>query len=802
MDYSRKDETYFTNTRRDILGLIPPRSSAQEFIRVLELGCGDGATLHWLKQSGHADETWGIELREDMALRAAGKVDKIWHGDAMIRMDEVPAGSVQGILCLDVLEHLLDPWAMVDALSEKLVPGGWIIASIPNLRRLPVLWNLGVRGRFEYTDSGIMDRTHLRFFTRRSAIALMHRSPLAVDRVTETPHAPNSFSAWWNRLTLGLARDWVTEQYIVRSMKPGILRWILLINLALCNNAPVALAQSMPVGTPYWEDAMRRSQLMGELDSNISFMIRPVDLNLVPGATGVWGYDTLTDPIQPLHNLNLSATIALGRWNLPLQWQTMPILMQTRFNEHHPYGWSDGPMIPAKGLQTYLSGGVYARLGVLEVQYRPEWVAARNEDFSTPQYRENGIDNPERMGTKPYQRYHTGQSFVKLRWGPISAGWSNENIWWGPGTKNALLMSNNAPGFSHGTLHTNRPLKTPLGTFEGQMVFGNLQYSGFYPYGINPVVFVGTSSQSTPTLIPNSSRGTGTHSYLNAMQLVWQPRGLPGLFLGVNRGIQVKGYPDGLMDYLNILYIDALGSATTESERNKLNRNQIVSLNMRYLFRQSHAEIYAEFARDDHWYDIEDLLTRPLATSAWLGGFRKFYTMPGVRARMQVFGEATVIQAPMDNYMQTNLTAVSFYQHANGVGWTHRGEVLGAGIGPGSNMTTLGIEYTRGRSGLGLQWERVVYNEDMFYTIRSGGPVIPGFPNPWFRDISKHFVDWGVQLHFLHGIGRWMMTGKYNLLRTYNFQYRYAPAGEQGPFRFPGINVWSHNAEFSFCYRF
>jgi hypothetical protein len=117
-------------------------------------------------------------------------------------------------------------------------------------------------------------------------------------------------------------------------------------------------------------------------------------------------------------------------------------------------------------------------------------------------------------------------------------------------------------------------------------------------------------------------------------------------------------------------------------------------------------------------------------------------------------------------------------------------------------MTTLGIEYTRGRSGLGLQWERVVYNEDMFYTIRSGGPVIPGFPNPWFRDISKHFVDWGVQLHFLHGIGRWMMTGKYNLLRTYNFQYRYAPAGEQGPFRFPGINVWSHNAEFSFCYRF
>ncbi|MFM7913288.1 MAG: hypothetical protein ACKO9W_13995, partial [Bacteroidota bacterium] len=78
----------------------------------------------------------------------------------------------------------------------------------------------------------------------------------------------------------------------------------------------------------------------------------------------------------------------------------------------------------------------------------------------------------------------------------------------------------------------------------------------------------------------------------------------------------------------------------------------------------------------------------------------------------------------------------------------------------------------------------------------------PGFPNPWFRDISKHFVDWGVQLNFFHSMDRWMLTGKYNLLRTYNFQYRYAPVGVQGPFRFPGINVWSHNAEFSFCYRF
>ncbi|MFM7587834.1 MAG: hypothetical protein ACKO55_01860, partial [Bacteroidota bacterium] len=71
---------------------------------------------------------------------------------------------------------------------------------------------------------------------------------------------------------------------------------ISLIIIMLCLYTRSAQAQSMPVGTPYWEDALRRSQLMGELDSNISFMIRPVDPNLLAGATGVWGYDSVTDP--------------------------------------------------------------------------------------------------------------------------------------------------------------------------------------------------------------------------------------------------------------------------------------------------------------------------------------------------------------------------------------------------------------------------------------------------------------------------------------------------------------------------
>ena len=72
-----------------------------------------------------------------------------------------------------------------------------------------------------------------------------------------------------------------------------------------------------------------------------------------------------------------------------------------------------------------------------------------------------------------------GQSFAKLNFGPITAGYSTENIWWGAGVKNSIIMSNNAPGFGHFTINSNKPIKTRSGTLEFQMVGAKLKHSGF-----------------------------------------------------------------------------------------------------------------------------------------------------------------------------------------------------------------------------------------------------------------------------------------------------------------------------------
>jgi len=123
-------------------------------------------------------------------------------------------------LCLDFLEHLADPWSFLEAVKSKLSPSGCLIASLPNLRRVKVLWNLAVRGRFDYAEEGIMDRTHLRFFTRKSALELMNSGGFIVEEWKHSPFDSGSKGHILNALTLGLFRDFFTIQYLIRSV-PG-----------------------------------------------------------------------------------------------------------------------------------------------------------------------------------------------------------------------------------------------------------------------------------------------------------------------------------------------------------------------------------------------------------------------------------------------------------------------------------------------------------------------------------------------------------------------------------------------------
>ena len=257
-----------------------------------------------------------------------------------------------------------------------------------------------------------------------------------------------------------------------------VLRRFSLFALVLIS-VSVARAQTVPVGMPFFDDALHRAQLMGLVDSNVSFMIRPVQPGRALGIQNPNGLDTLLFPNDTNH---YSPFTDFSFKDDKLRISLLPVYFHTRYNGHHPYGWADGPMVSAKGWQQYISAGVYAKAGPLEVQFRPELVKAQNKEFQNPPFRSRAIDFPERIGQEAYSERFMGQSFARLNVGPVTVGYSTENIWWGAGTKNAIVMSNNAPGFGHYTINTNKPVKTRIGTFEAQMVAGKLKHSGFqYP---------------------------------------------------------------------------------------------------------------------------------------------------------------------------------------------------------------------------------------------------------------------------------------------------------------------------------
>jgi 2-polyprenyl-3-methyl-5-hydroxy-6-metoxy-1,4-benzoquinol methylase len=142
--------------------------------RLLDVGAADGLLARELTARGW--RVCGIEADACETMLIADLDQKIPPLD----------GTFDAIVYGDVLEHLREPAGALVALNRRLAPGGQVVISVPNVAHLWIRLSLAA-GRFEYAERGILDRTHLRFFTRRSLDALLREAGLRVERVTATP---------------------------------------------------------------------------------------------------------------------------------------------------------------------------------------------------------------------------------------------------------------------------------------------------------------------------------------------------------------------------------------------------------------------------------------------------------------------------------------------------------------------------------------------------------------------------------------------------------------------------------------
>lgn len=170
---------YYAHVRPEILSAVPAKA-----INILDVGCGAGLLGKTLKEQKSNRRVVGIEYNREAHFFAQQNLDIAYNSDLETFAPPFTTGQFDCIIFADVLEHLKDPWRIAKQYATFLKPGGTLIASIPNIRRLSILRDLAEDGLWQYQDEGILDRTHLRFFTRKQFLELLDDAKIVTHSFT------------------------------------------------------------------------------------------------------------------------------------------------------------------------------------------------------------------------------------------------------------------------------------------------------------------------------------------------------------------------------------------------------------------------------------------------------------------------------------------------------------------------------------------------------------------------------------------------------------------------------------------
>lgn len=451
-------------------------------------------------------------------------------------------------------------------------------------------------------------------------------------------------------------------------------------------------AQTVPVGAIGFDDQLRILQLQGKLSSRYSLMARPFFTDKSFSMDSVYRLIDSNSNDLPLRK---------KLFNDQVKFELLPLHLYSKFTSDRPYAWNQAGFLQAKGIQTQISTGAYLSYGWLDIQLKPELVYAANPAFP--------YNSSYGSATKGgYKRLFMGQSSIRLSKAGLSIGLSTENMWWGPGLHNSLLMSNNAPGFAHLTFNTTKPIKTPIGNFEWQLIAGKLTE--------DTTVLLENKNLTTSYYNPYSYDGGGYSGpydprknwrYLSGITLTYNPKWVEGLFISVNRvGYTYKYKLDSnatgysfFQKYLPVLFgvLRQTYPYGTPTYNHEIGYKQMASISVRMVFPRSHTEVYTEYGYGDNFYNMRDWNVDAPHSTAYVIGLRKLKKLRRKHNWLDFSAEMVRMSEPVNYLLRT---AGDWYSYQGG--YTHQSRIIGAGVGKGNNAYTTRIQWLSGFSRLGM----------------------------------------------------------------------------------------------------
>jgi hypothetical protein len=417
--------------------------------------------------------------------------------------------------------------------------------------------------------------------------------------------------------------------------------------------------------------------------------------------------------------------------------QSISLNYDQQSNSLQPISFNDGNMYPARGWQERYSYGVNLKLLIFDINYQPEKLVVQN--LTQEYYRgntgdgnfmfkyfgmvANNIDNFRQFGYEKIEETTLGQSRAGIKFKYISAGISNENMWWGPGKRNSLVFTNNASGFQHYYLKTVEPIKTYIGNFEFAGVVGKLE----------PTKYTDIDQSLLDICQPCKVFKNLDEREIDGITINYQPKWIPNFYVGYAYARQFYRHAtDAVGDTVNFFSKD-------------LPKQEIGSMFFRFAMPEDHAEFYGEMGLPNE--------------APWPWKFFKERMRPGF-----VFGATKLVPLKLfDSYLSINVEFTQLqlmntrdilyegYPTAGGKrnswylntivkqGWSNNGQLMGSSIGPGSNNQSISLSWNKGYNKIGVFVERTVFNNDFYYSVYYNPYIIGGYGyyNRYWVDLTK-----------------------------------------------------------------